>query len=155
MKRLRVLVVIFAVCVLPVFAETVLKAEADKTSISTDEVVTYTVSITSTDRSVPVPSLPAFDDFSVLSSVRSSSSTFQKGALKISVVYSFVLAPRKTGTLTIKPVTLAIGKEECVSDTLKIEVKEGSRVPVSPKSRSDPSLPETDLPESDEPQYIL
>jgi hypothetical protein len=137
---------IFLMCAGLACAETTLKAEVDKTSISADETVTFKLTITTSERSLPAPSLPALKDFSVLSSAQSSTTTFQQGQIKIFVVYAFVLTPLRTGELVIPPATITSGKDVYTSAPITVTVKEGASSP-------DQSGPQP--PESDEPQYIL
>lgn len=140
-----------------VWAGIVIKAETDRTGMTLDEVVTCKFTITSSDRPLPVPVFPGFEGFTVLSSAQSSTTIFQQGAQEVFVVYAFVLAPRKTGVLTINPAVLTVGKDMYSSESIEIEVKEGVGRRISPEPRQEPplSLPESGQPESQEPKYIL
>lgn len=157
MRRIWVLIIII-IALLGVGAaraETVIKAELDKTSVTTDQDLTYKLVITSTERKVPVPEIPKFEDFVVLSNAQSSTVSLAKTSLKTILVYAFVLAPTKTGKFKIGPATLKMGDKVLSSDTLEVEVKQGKgKSRVKPQT---PALPKKTqpLPGSDQPQVTL
>ena len=163
MKRFLLSLLVFIVLLSSAcaFAETTIKAEVDKKVMSADEDLTYKVVISSSENSVPAPELPKFEDFTVLSSARSSTMSFKEGTVKTFAVYAVILAPAKTGTCTIAPATLKIKNTVYATDSIAIEVKEGKEKSAPPQSPGEPrqSLPGSDpgseQPDSQEPKYTL
>ncbi len=134
-----------------VSAETTIKAEVDKTSITTDEVMTYKLIITSTEKKIPIPELPRFDGFRIISRLQSSSVSLIKKESKVTITYTYILAPDKTGTLEIGPSKIKIKDKILSSDAFEIEVKQG-KARLQPKG--EPTLPEEIQPDSEQPLII-
>jgi hypothetical protein len=134
-----------------VFAETSIKAEVDKTSLTTDDSLTYKITIESTDKKVSDLKLSEFKGFAVISQLQSSSIAFEKGKSRASVVYSFILAPVETGRLFIGPASVSVGRQVYSTDSFEIQVTQGKAKPEKP------SPPEENPPEagSDMPQFTL
>lgn len=152
MKKKIILIMLcilsFSVCA---FAETTIKAEIDKTSLTTDETLTYKITIDSTDKKVASPKIPEFKGLVVISQLQSSSISFQGGKAKTSLVYSFILVPVETGKLTIEPASVTVGREIYSTVSFEIEVTQGKAKPkTAPPVEKLP--PETD---SDMPQITL
>ncbi|MDD4953686.1 MAG: BatD family protein [Candidatus Omnitrophica bacterium] len=127
-----------------VFAQATIKAEVDKTDLSTDQTLTYKLIISSSGQEQVIPKAPDFKGFQVVSSARSSQVSFEKNQIKKSATYLFVLSPEKAGDYQIGPATVKIGKDNYTTQTIDIKVKEGTRPPVQEPE------PKTDL-----PQYTL
>ena len=126
MKRiLAILAGLILLSPLLVFAEQAIHAEVDKTELSTDGVLTYKVSITSSGNEPMVPEVPEFDDFSVLSQMQSTQLSFAGDRADKVFEYSFVLRPKKDGELTIKPAVIRVGDQEYSSDSFSINVSPG------------------------------
>jgi len=147
MKRIIILSLIFTnVFIAGAFAQTTIKAEVDKTSITTDSVLTYKLIITSLEKSVPTPQLPKFTGFKAISSAQSSSVAFTKGNIKTIVVYTFVLVPTNTGKFKIEPCSIEIKNETFSTESFEIEVKLGKATQkAKPQQKTPP-------PEEAEPQ---
>ena len=106
------------------FAETTIKAELDKNSISQDETVTYKVTVVSTERQIPPPVFPDLTHkITVLSQVQSSSISFSGGGMKTMLVYVFVLLPLESGPLEIGPTVIAVNGRKIASEKFTLEVK--------------------------------
>jgi hypothetical protein len=130
-------------------AQTTIKAEIDKTNITTDDNITYKLTITSSEKKIPKPQLPEFKGFYVLREAQSSNISFAKNNIKTTVVYVYVLAPQDIGKFKIGPSTIKIQGKAYSSAAFEIEVKQGKAKPQA--------LPEQkpSRPESEEPQFIL
>lgn len=129
------------------FAETGVKSEVDKMSLSADKFLTYTITVTSTEKLSPKLQLPDFKGFTVVSQGQSSSMSLSTGSVENSIVYAFVLAPQKEGVFTIQPAKVTVGDQEYATDSFEIQVfpAVGSfDLPEIPPSDSQPqrSLPE-------------
>lgn len=154
MKRLIFFLVAFIfILTKAAFAETSLKAEVDKASITTDETVTYKLVITSSEKQLPQPQLPKFEGFNAISSAQTSQVSVSGGNIKTSVVYALILLPKSAGKFKIEPAQIKIKKEVYSSDTFEIEVRQGKEKPNPPQE--EPSFPERSRPESKEPQITL
>ncbi len=157
MKKIIILSLFFvSVSVAPALAQTYIKAEVDKTSLTTEEILTYKLIVTSLEKDIPTPKLPDFTGFKVASSSQSSSVTFTKGNVKTVAVYAFVLAPTDIGKFKIGPGTIKIKNETFSTGDFVIEVKQGKPKPnAEPKQK--PPLPEETHPEETEesPQITL
>jgi len=137
------------------FADTSVKAEVDKLSLTTDEALTYKLVITSSAKKIPQPKLPKFEGFAVLSNAHTSQISISSGRQKTLVVYVFILAPAKTGKLKIEPSQIEIEGRNYSSPAFEIEVGPGKSKPQE-KPRQKPPLPEKESPaRTKEPQFTL
>ncbi|MBN1913407.1 MAG: BatD family protein [Candidatus Omnitrophica bacterium] len=116
-----------------VSAEITLKAQVDKLRLTTDEVLTYRLSVKTQEKNPPALTLPQFDGFAVVS--QSQSSSFRMGRDEdSSFEYIFLLAPLSAGKLKIGPAVVKSKGRSFSSDAFEIEVGQGKRVtPDSPK----------------------
>jgi hypothetical protein len=111
-------------------ASVYIKAEVDKTSIRNDETLTYRLSITSDEKNIPLPKLPEFSGFLVVSQNQSSTVSIGKGRIKTKLLYIFILAPKITGKVKIEPASIKIRNHTYYTDSFEIEIKENkSRMP--------------------------
>ena len=134
------------------FAETTIKAEVDKKEITTDDVLTYKITIVSADKKIPSPVLPKTQDFSIISRLQSTSLTFSKGESKNTAVFVFLLAPRKAGEFQIGPSKINVNGKVMDSESFKIKVKKGKlKLKIVPEQK--PSKP--GIPTSEEDQVTL
>lgn len=153
MRRFAIIGIVFGSLFLgSVWAETSIKAEVDKTSITTDETITYKLVITSSDKKLPTPQLPKFEDFSVLSQAQSQTMSLVKSNVKTILVYTFILMPVNIGKFKIESSSIKIKNEIYSTDAFEIEVRQGKTRPTIPKEEK-PSLPEKTQPE--EPKTTL
>lgn len=130
MVKRAVLCLLFLVMAAAIaFAQTSIKAEVDKISLTTDEVLTYKVTVVSSERNVPLPELPKFDGFKILSQAQSRSFNLSAGSARNSFVFILLLAPLKTGELKIPPCTIKLDGKNYSTDTFKIEIKQGKFKP--------------------------
>lgn len=149
MRRFAIIGIVFGSLFLflgLVSAETSIKAEVDKTSITTDEALTYKLIITSSDKGIPTPQLPKFEGFSVLSQAQSQTMSLVKSNIKTVLVYAFILAPINIGKFKIEPSSIKIKNEAYSTDAFEIEVKQGKTRPTVPQEEK-LSLPEKTQPE--------
>lgn len=160
MKKALVLLAIFVfLLTAAAFAETSIKAEVDKTSITTDDTIVYKLIISSDEKNIPQPEFPKFEGYKVLSSAETSQIRFAKGIQKAGVIYVFILSPGNLGKIKIEPSVIKIGNKTYSTDAFEIEVTQGKARPeAKPKATPQkPSLPEMPQPEreSEEPQITL
>ena len=151
--RAIILVILFIVFYLnSVFAETTIKAGVDKTNITTDEIITYKLTITSTERKVPQPELPEFDGFRIVSQVQSSNIALMKKDITTSIVHTYILAPNKIGIIKIDSSKIKIDDEIISSEAFQIEVKEGK---IKPEPGEELPLPEDNQEEFTQQPVII
>jgi hypothetical protein len=150
MKLFLLLVLLICLSATPLamaFADTALKAEIDKSAIATDELLTYKLVLSSTEKDIPSPKLPDFKDWVIVSQAQSSSVSFQKGGLQSVLVYAFILMPKKAGKIKIEPAGLVFKSKTYSSEAFEIQVKQGAvRLPKEP---------EPQIPDSGQPKYSL
>jgi hypothetical protein len=128
------------------FAETSIKAEVNKTRITTDETLDYKLTIISTEKNIPQPELPQFKDFNLISQSQSSSISFGKNTIKTILVYEFILNPLKEGEFKIESSIISVGGKTSSTQSFEIKVTAGKIKPqVPPKEK--PSQPEEIQPE--------
>lgn len=137
------------------FADTSVKAEVDKLSLTTDEDLTYKLVITSSAKKIPQPKLPKFEGFVVLSNAHTSQISISSGTQKTLVVYVFILAPVETGKLKIEPSQIEIKGKSYSSDAFEIEVEPGKVKPQDKNPKTIPSLPKESQPETEKQQLTL
>jgi hypothetical protein len=134
-------------------AQTSIKAEVDKTGITTDENIIYKVTVTSLAKKVPGPELPKFEGFYILSQAQSSTISLAKGKkLQSILVYVYILVPKETGKFKIEPSRIKVDGKAYVSGAFEIEVKPGTAKPQGPPSREIPSSPEAG---SSQPEQLV
>lgn len=135
------------------FAETSIKAEVDKTALTTDEVLTYKVTVISSEKNLPKPQLPEVKGFSVVSQAQSSSLKLAQAQAKSVLSYVFFLLPVEAGDLVIGPASINMGDNIYSTDSFSIKVSRGKNPPkAAPDTRPEPALPES---ANELPQYNL
>ena len=153
MKKLVILTVFFIfLFITSAFAETTIKAEMDKTSITTDETLIYKIIVTSSDKNLPAVQLPKFTGFNIISQAESSTVSFAQSDTKTILVYTLILIPADIGKFKIEPAVIKIKNKAYSTDTFEIEVAQGNRKPEIPPEES---LPKESPTESEQPQVTL
>lgn len=150
MKKVFFAFFLFFLMLSAAFADTSIKAQIDKTSLTTDEVLTYQVTIESDVRKLPAPKLPPLEGFITASQAKSSTISWGKDGVKAVVTYVFVLAPKSSGKFKIGAVSIKIGNQDYVSDSFDIEVSPGKP---KPKEEAVPYRPQ-ELPADRQPPQI-
>ncbi|HXH28990.1 MAG TPA: BatD family protein, partial [Candidatus Polarisedimenticolia bacterium] len=132
------------------------RARVDRTSIAQDEEVVLSIDILATnyDQATP-PDLSRLSDFDIESGPNVSS-RFQwiNGKTSASRTYSYVLRPRRTGTLTIPSLGLLIQGRTYRTRPLQVEVRTGSASGGVPSPMTRPSGPGVPPPAPEPPRGI-
>jgi hypothetical protein len=116
-------------------------ARVDKTILSTDEILTLTVTIVG-ETNVPLPILPHIDGVQIIGRSTASQITITNGKATAEFNFAFRLQPLKEGLLTIDPITVLLGGVAHETDTIKVSIIRGSgqpggvTTPPTPTSRS-------------------
>ena len=140
-KMFAITTLLILSCCLEAFADTILTAQLDKLKITTDEAITYKLSIDSSENKIPRPQLPNFADFTVISQAQSSTVSWASGSLKTNLIFTYVLTPKSAGKLKIEPAKIKINGKYYVSQEFEVEVTQGKIAP-QPKPEEHPLLPE-------------
>ncbi len=142
-KTLLIAAVAAIACASSAFAQVSIKAEVDKTDLSTDDTLTYKLIITSTQKDIPRPQLPSFTKFEVLSEAQSSTFSFVKSEIRTILVYTCILLPKEAGTLKIGPSSVKDKDQIYSTQELEIKVIQGKqRIPAQPPAPSEPNTPQ-------------
>jgi len=136
-------------------AEVAIKAEVDKVLMSTDDVLTYKLVITSSENATPAPQFPKFEGFMVISNAQSQTVSFAKGGIRSIVVYAFILKPKNSGKIKIESSSIKLQDKVLTSDSFQIDIKQGKVQPKAPTKKEQSRSPGQALPESNVPQYNL
>ncbi len=101
-------------------------AAVNKTHYSTDELVILTVTVVDDSALQPRPILPRLDGLAVIDLDIATDVNVVNGKINTQVTYTYRLQPRRTGSLTIPPVTVKIDGEIFKAAPLTIEVSQGT-----------------------------
>lgn len=104
------------------FAETTLNAQVDKTELAAGQLLTYRLTVDSTEKKLPSPQLPKFEGFSVVSQAQSSNVSLIKNEVTIQYLFVFSLMPLQAGKYTIGPATVTIKDKAISTREFQIEV---------------------------------
>ncbi|MCX5708252.1 MAG: BatD family protein [Candidatus Omnitrophica bacterium] len=146
-----------------VFADTTIKAEVDKPVVTMDELLTYKLTVASTEKNIPSPKIPELKSFSIVSQAQSSTVSFVQGGMQTVLVFAFILLPKETGKIKIEPAQVTVVGKVYSSQACQIEVKQGISK-IQPGKRSKIPLPEEpagqeepgpEIPDSGQPQYNI
>lgn len=129
------------------FAETSIKAGVDKAELTTDNILNYKLTVTSSEKQVPLPQLPDFKGFRIVTQAQSSAINFSNGEAKTIFSFIFILFPVETGELVIGPASIKVAGETYSTDSFKIKASQGKAAP--------DTQPAPDMPASGLPQYSL
>lgn len=140
-------------CIGSAFAEVEIKAGVDKNKLTTDEVLTYKLIITSQVKNIPVPQVPKFEGFNIVSQAQSTTVSFIKSKIKNIIVYVFILAPKDYGKFKIEPAQIKFKGKSLQTEAFDIEVGLGKTKPIAPPEE-EPNLP-PETPEESTPKITL
>jgi hypothetical protein len=128
-------------------AQTMIKAEVDKQALTTDEFLSYKITFTCAQKNLPLPKIPGFTGFRVISKSQSSNVSIGKDGLAATISYIFLLSPVEPGKLIIEPAEVKLNNKTYSTQSFEIEVAMGKEKPKA--------LPAIPYSESQEPQYTL
>ena len=155
MKRVLFL---FLVCGLlfisPAVAEVSLRAQVEKKNITTDDYLTYKLTVSSAQRNIPTPKTPVFKGFNILSQAQSSTVVFGKGEIKTLLVYTYILVPLEPGKFKIEPSTITVKDKTYTCEEIEIEVTQTKPAPRQPEEQPK-SIPQKRPPVLTGPQVTI
>jgi hypothetical protein len=128
-RRLLSLSLLMALSLIPLPAssqDSPIEANVNQTHFTTDELVILTVTVVDDSALQPRPILPRLDGLAVIDLDIATDVSLVNGKIHTEVTYTYRLQPRRTGTLTIPPVTVKIDDEIFRAAPLTIEVSQGA-----------------------------
>jgi len=136
-------------------AQVSIKAEVDKSKLTTEELLTYKLTVTSQLKDVPKPKVPDFAGFHLVSQAHYSNISFGKGKSEIRLVYVYLLKGISAGKFTIGPSSVKIKGETYSTAGFEIEFTQGTgQTPAAPSE--EPPLPlKPVIPDSGQPKVTL
>jgi hypothetical protein len=105
-----------------------ISSTVDKNQVALGDPVTLSVLISGEGGSTPDPVMPDLSDFDVYSSGKNTSITFENGKFASTLEMSYVLVPKKIGSLTIGPVTVKQKNQTVRSNPIQIEVTKPGQI---------------------------
>jgi hypothetical protein len=139
-------------CATGAFGETTIKAEVDQRRIAADQTLTYKLIVSSTEKSIPQPQMPAFEGFAVISQAQSSTISFMQRGPKSILILAYILAPLNTGKFAIQPSRITIQGKTYTSEAFEIEVMQGKG---EPQPQPERHLPPSEGTGTGQPQVTL
>ncbi len=117
---------------------TPIEATVNTKAVTTDELVILTVVVADDSPQQPRPILPRLDGMAVIDLDISTDVSMSNGQIHTQVTYTYLLQPRRTGVLTIPPVTVEIDEEIYKSKPITVQVELGTAPAPSPGNAVNP-----------------
>lgn len=134
---ITVAILAFALAV-PALAQSPISATVDRTNLTTDDILTLSVSVSGDGQ----PTLPSLAGFNVLSSGTSTQISIINGSMSSQVVYNYQLQPTQPGQLTIQPITLQQNGQTYTTPPITVQVTQGTGQPsAAPQRPQMPGIP--------------
>ena len=123
-----IITLLFGLTAIPAFAQSqdIVKAEVDRTNLSTDEVLVLTVSVDTSYGSPSRPQLPALDEFELLGSSSGTQISIINGNVSQQATFNYRLHPIQSGDLVIDPVMVTIGGITYHTEPIQVNVTQGN-----------------------------
>jgi len=144
-----IILVLIGGTVSPAVAQSPVYSEVDRTEITTDDTVTFSLVIEGQVRGTP--NFPVLDGFSILSSNQSTQITLVNGKMTTKTVFQYRLQPTREGTLTIPGFEVTLNGQTYTTEVITIEVSKGSGNP----AQGNTPLPSDDYTGSDQPNVFV
>jgi hypothetical protein len=119
-------------------------AQVDRMALSTDEMLTLTVTVNATALNAPAPSLPNLQGFNIVGSSTSSQISMINGAVSSRLSYVYRLQPYDVGDLVIEPVQVTLNGQSFQTEPIIVQVTKGTGAPAAAQPaqpRSQPAPP--------------
>ncbi|MFQ5607053.1 MAG: BatD family protein [Candidatus Zixiibacteriota bacterium] len=100
--------------------------EVDRSSVTLDESVTLTVTISGVNERLPQPNVDKLGEFDVLSQGSSMKYSNINGVTETSTTFTLILTPRKIGTFDLGPATITINGQPYTSNSTTVTVTDGA-----------------------------
>jgi len=93
-----------------------------KDVINLGDQVYLSVKVTGPSQNLPSPQMPNLSTFEVFSQGTSTNISIVNGQVQSSIVYNFILQPRKEGTFVIKPAVIVLNRKRYESNEVTLKV---------------------------------
>ena len=139
------IIALFILYITPGFAQgqSPISATVDRTSLTTDDTLTLTVTINANIANPPQPSLPGLAGFNIIGSSTSSQISIVNGAMSSRLNYNYSLQPYEAGTLVIEPVGVTIDGQAYTTAPINVQVTQGTGAPSPAPAPSNRQAPTT------------
>lgn len=107
-------------------AQSRLRAEVDRTQMSTDDILTLSLILESESASLNAPPLPSMDGFDLVGTSSQTQMSIANGKVSNEARWIYQLRPTQLGQITIPPMRVQVGQERLETDAIVIEVSPGS-----------------------------
>lgn len=114
-------------------------AWVNSNSVSSDELVVLTVKVVDDSAQQPRPLLPRLDGLAVVDLDIATDVDLVNSQIRTEVIYTYRLQPRRTGLLTIPPVTVKIDDQTFKTAPISIKVTQGAAPAPSPGNTVNPA----------------
>ena len=108
-----------------------LSATIDRSSLTTDDLLTLTLTISGGNNNMPQPQQPVLEGFNVVSSGTSSQVSIVNGSMTAQKSTIYHLQPIETGTLTIGSFSITVDGQTYNTNPIQVEVTQGTGQPSS------------------------
>jgi hypothetical protein len=109
-------------------------SSVDRTDVALGDPITLSVSVSGAGGSTPDPILPDLSNFEVYSSGKNTSISVVNGKFTSTLELTYVLVPKKIGTLAIGPVVVKEKGATISSNPIRISVTKPGAIGQAPKS---------------------
>ena len=134
-------VLLLALAVLPASAQgSPVTASVDRTSLSTDEMLTLSVTVDSSAGQPGQPVLPALDGFEVVGTSSGRQLSMVNGATTAQSITQYRLRPARAGDLAIGPISVEVGGQYFATEPIAVTVTQGTGQPQQPSASNQPGL---------------
>jgi hypothetical protein len=120
-------------------------AEVDRTGVSTDDLLTLTLTVAGDFQQLGEPQLPLLTGFNLAGSSRSSQFSMVNGVVTARTVFTYRLQPTAPGSFTIEPITVQVNGSSFQTEPITVEVVQGTAPTPTPQSAApageEPSVP--------------
>jgi len=116
------------------------EASVDRTQVTIDQQITFTVSVSGDVQNIPQPTLPELNEFAVYSAGRNQQFSLVNGKVFSSVAFNYILVPKSQGKFTIPSLQLTLDGTTYKTQPIIITVSGEGEEPQAP------SEPETKQP---------
>jgi len=128
---------------LPAMAQSPVRAEVDRTDITSDDVLILSIIIEDANGNANEPQFEAMDDFAAQGRSSSTQLSIINGQRSRQTIYQYSLIPTKLGTVTVPAAHVTVDGNAYVTDSIYVNVTQGNGQPTgNPQSaaRAMPSI---------------
>ena len=115
-------------------------AEVDRATISTDEFLSLTLTVSGGFQELGEPTLPLIDGLTLVSSGRSSQFSMVNNVVTARSIFTYQIQPTSAGTFTINPISILVNGSPYQTKVITIQVTE-STVPNQSQESGDSAAP--------------